>query len=231
MEEKCYKILPFAEAEKIIKSGGRSALDYDFQLKNASAVVHRLNGGIVILTSGSLINEEESLIFNNYDCFDSFLQEEVFPIENPNKDLWEFEQENLKNLPVSLPYFMDALNEQFHIVDLNENSLSSLTREIRLAKRENLSEKEIISTTVLVCEFLRRNNKWEWLYKKNYGAFNKYLVPILYDPENQLVFDIFGRIPSYLLQSNGDIKLGIKNIFLAKGSPISILDSHGRIVR
>ncbi len=165
---------------------GRMPFNSDYQLKTNLGLVHELpNGEIVFLAIG-----HDGIIFKDKACFKAAIDADVFPIENPHKDLFELEKERIKEINLNIDYYHQHLNKVFKVdfQEINGESVQAYLKKIvGRTLRKLTTEKDAVALVAIIGQLLLNEEGGSWLLEKRYGTYNPYFEPMLLTEKKQII--------------------------------------------
>ena len=177
----------------------------------------------VVLVPGSLEGKLQGILFETRACYHYYAEREVFPIENPRKQIFEIAQDEIANIERATGEYLSVFNDLF----------SKTFETITLASTFNLYEdylsaeiefdyNNIFGFSILISEAVRIDKNWNWYLNKRYGLFNAYYVPVLVENDTEKVYEILNRVIPYVMtkESLSSLRNGVKNNFLLSGVDI-----------
>lgn len=100
--------------EYLFNLDGRDAYqDYDYQLGSNGAWIHELKNGEVVFLPA--YGPYKGLVFKTKKMFIETLKSDQFPIENPNRDVFNLEKERIQNIHNQICFYKNHLNTTFKL--------------------------------------------------------------------------------------------------------------------
>lgn len=196
MTQNCFRIKKVYELKEDLKADSREWINFDEQLKTNSAFIYYLKSGQVILLPNDVLNESQGILFEDKTCYLKYLDSDRFPIENPEKPVYDKCQEDILNITNNINKILNHLHSLTGGTPLKEyniNDLNEMLKKLRKIKKA-LSLKEKLYMALALGEYVRRVNNGVWLAIKYYGKYNPYYVPALHYRSNDqvlLILDFF----------------------------------------
>ncbi|MBS1603100.1 MAG: hypothetical protein JST42_10570 [Bacteroidetes bacterium] len=189
-----------SELKNILKSESKTWKEFSEQLKTNSAFIYYLKSDRVIFMPGDLRDESTGILFEDKKCYQTYLNADSFPIENPDKTIYEKYQEEIFGVNHKLNDLVDHLTLVTNIPnsshDKNETELPLLLDTLKKI-RHRLTIKDKFYTALVLGEYLRSMNKGSWILLKRYGKYNPFYVPAIYYPESGRVLLILDYFSTY----------------------------------
>ncbi len=129
--EPCYHVKDSQDLIYILKTQGKSeAFDFDFQLKTNYGFVYTLTGGEVIFIPNHF--KGDGLLFDNKECFNRMIEADRFPIDNPEKNLYDTELERIKTINIQIDFYRNHLNSvlKFDFPEISEEIAQAYLKKV-----------------------------------------------------------------------------------------------------
>lgn len=229
-----YVIMSTSNLLNYLKGKSREPMSLDYQLNTNYANIYHLENDEVVLIPSTF--QGNGLLFKNSKSFDNMIANEIFPIENPTKSLFELEMKSILGIDKNINIFQELLNDQFKLnyATINKSILKTYYQNVLgLYKKSTDKNKYLIPLMALVGQYLKDIKGGQWALIKRYGIYNPYYEPVIVTSNNSIIFfadalfrmldskidnfDIFFSYPSiqepktiladYILSGNNVIKL------------------------
>lgn len=191
----CYSVLKVSELKQSLVTESRTIFDFDEQLSTNSAYIYYLKSGKVLLIPNDRSDSSEGIKFDSKGCYQGFLQNDSFPIENPDSTVYEKFQPEIVNVKNQITNMINELNQAFNLNCQITEDIDNISTVLLKMKGKKTPLKYRLYVALLLGEYLRKTNNGNWILIKRYGTYNPYYVPgILYSKENYicLIMDDFG---------------------------------------
>ena len=229
-----YVIMSTGNLLNYLKGKSREAMSLDYQLNTNYANIYHLENDEVVLIPSTF--QGDGILFKNSKSFDIMIANEIFPIENPDKCLFELEMNKIIGIDKNIDIFQELLNNQFKLnyTTIDKSILKTYYQNVlSLYKKSVDKNKYSIPLMALVGQYLIGIKGGHWALIKRYGIYNPYYEPVIVTSDNSIIFfsdalfrmleskidnfDIFFSYPSiqepktiladYILSGNNVIKL------------------------
>jgi hypothetical protein len=149
-----------------------------YQLDTNAGWVHELSNGQVIFLSGTL--RDPGLICDSRECFDRFIQDDQFPMDNPEQDMYDTELERIKSFHLQTTYYLDYLNStlKLNFNELNKESALVYFKKVvgREIKKLNTNQ-DVVALIAIFGQLLKEETDGKWFLEKRYGTYNPKYEP------------------------------------------------------
>jgi hypothetical protein len=176
----CYRI----ESSLFIKTefieNKNCIVEKKYELKTNNASIYEFKKGEIIMLPSY---GDEGIIFESDTCFNYYLNKDVFPIENSDKNIYEKHSNVFFEMSQNIAVFQANLNEitGFNYNEITLPILKKYYTSLISKKNKRILHDSFISMGVLIGEYLRREKNGKWGLLKYYGVFNPYYEPIIID--------------------------------------------------
>lgn len=223
-------IKPFSILELILRSNyGVNYFDKNlgYQLNTNYGFIYPLKDGKRIFIPHD--RRSDGILFKDENILKNILSEDVFPIENPNRNFLESEKDRILDLPNNVDYFLDFLKKvlKLEFKEIDQNGLKICLSKVVGRKLKGVTTAtEEIALIILAGEFIISQYGGEWFLQKRYGLYNPYYEPNILTNEKKVTM-----ITSII---TGSLKWKTSNINMILKSPLSAFisfdkfKSHGR---
>ncbi len=188
--QECYEIKKTDDLIKHLKINGRADPyeDFDYQLQTNYGWVFELNNGQVVFIENNFTND--GLIFRDKECFNQTLVADKFPIENPEKSLYDTEIDRIKSIHKQIDFYRKHLNTvlKLDFRELNRDAAQAYIKKVvgRTIKKLT-TDTDLVALIAIFGEIMRREIKGRWMLEKWYGTFNPYFMPKIINQKNKIV--------------------------------------------
>lgn len=179
-----YEIKKFKDVESLLLFNNRDFYSFNYQHKN-NAFVYEIDDEMVALLPSDL--KSDGIVFYKKEVFLHCIESDKFPIENPEKNIFELNQSLLKNFKIGpflaevsqtpgLPPLPDTLDREW---------IKNLARNEKF--RAKVTGIKFLSFVMLYGEVLRSELGAKWVLRKQYGLYNPYFEPYLLNSSNKII--------------------------------------------
>jgi hypothetical protein len=189
----CYKIKPIEELLAHLQKVGRQVFD-GYQLNTNAGWVHQLEDGNVIFLSGTL--RDPGLICDSKECFDRFIQDDQFPMDNPEQDMYDTERERIMSFHLQTSYYLEHLNSTLKLSfkEINkESALIYLKKIIGREIRKLNTNQDIVALIAIFGQLIKQETDGKWFLEKRYGTYNPKYEPNIRTASGNVIL-ISGKI-------------------------------------
>ncbi|HUM46901.1 MAG TPA: hypothetical protein PLD84_08235 [Chitinophagales bacterium] len=162
--------------------------DFDYQLETNYGFVHELKSGAVIFFPNNFRNE--ALIFKNKNCFNKVIKSDHFPVDNPEKDLFEIEIERIKVINTQADFYRRHLNNilKFAFKEINKEAAQAyLKRIIGRSIKKLTTETDVMALICVVGEIFKEETNGRWFLEKQYRLYNPIFVPNIITADSSVI--------------------------------------------
>jgi hypothetical protein len=155
--------------------------DCNRQLPTNHAYVYYLDNGEVLVFPNGYLPKAEGLLLENKAILDEMLENDRFPIENPEKTIFEYERDALFTLP-NIAYFKNHLDEKLNINEILDKTTIQkyYAGVLKWSKSKKALPLDFVALCVLFGELVRQEKGGQWVLLKRYGVFNPYFIPVFW---------------------------------------------------
>ena len=175
----CYKIKKTKELIDYLKKQGRDAFhDFDYQLKTNYGFVHELKNGEVAFFDNHF--KHKAILFDSKKCFKDVLKKDEFPIENPEKEMFEIEGDRMKTFNLQADHYRKHLNEvlQFDFPEITKEAAQAyLSKVIGRFIKKLTTPTDVIALISVIGELVKAETSGKWFLVKRYGTYNPIYEP------------------------------------------------------
>ena len=184
-----YVIMSTSNLLNYLKGKSRDPMSLNYQLNTNYANIYRLDNDEIVLIPSTF--QGDGILFKNSKSFDNMIANEIFPIENPDKSIFELEMKNILNIDKNIDIFQELLNNQFklHYTTINKSILKTYYQNIlSLYKKNGDNNKCLIPLVALVGQYIKDIKGGHWALIKRYGIYNPYYEPVIITSDNNIIF-------------------------------------------
>jgi hypothetical protein len=196
MTSNCWTVYDESFLVSYLEAHNKNILNSDFELRtNYSSIYILPNKEVILLTSSSFVGEErKGILFKDRECFDEMVKNDIFPLENINKTIFEVELQKIDNdLINNISFFQNLLNDSLSLdlKGINEMNLNIYINALQKRNvKEQMSSTEYFAFATLFSEYFRNKINGKWVLLKNYGSINPYYEPVIVNSRN-IILDPF----------------------------------------
>jgi len=196
----CFEI---RSSEKLLEelevAGIKEPLEnFDYQLKTNYGFVFNLKNGKVIFIPNNL--RAQGLLCDSQKCFDQIVKADRFPMENPERNLYDTEIERIKTINKQIEFYQQHLNTvlKFDFPEISREAAQAYLKKIigRTIKKLT-THTDLMAVIAVFGELIRREIDGKWVIEKWYGTYNPHFKPRVLTKDDKLIFiddDILGKI-------------------------------------
>lgn len=195
----CYQIKEPEELIEYLKKQGRDAIDgYDYQLETNAGVVHELENGQVIFFDYSFT--EKAILFETKKCFDDVIKADWFPVENPDKEMFEIEGDRVKTFHLQANHYRQHLNKvlKFDFPEITKEAAEAwLKKAIGRFIKKLTTPTDIVALISVIGELVKQETNGKWFLEKSYGIYNPIYEPNIVTASGNVILitsNIIGQI-------------------------------------
>jgi hypothetical protein len=232
IDNECFKIMPAdALIERMSKYNINIISDAHYSLRNRYAKGYLLPTGEVIVLSEINHPSINGILYQNKDCYQADFKKDYFPIENPLKTLYEYDQSGIKVVNISISNYQKYLNQKYgtNYTIINNEVIRDYLKKYILSENYNDDPFENISITCVYAEYQRIKFNAKWAIVEKMGIYNPFFEPELVTTDNKIfaikipekssISDVGTEIDDFMFSLN----LSYKDFNGA--IPLSVLDS------
>jgi len=215
--KECFQITTPKKLIAYLKKQGRDAFhDFDYQLQTNYGFVHELQTGEVAFFDSHF--RHKGILFNNKKCFGDILKKDNFPVENPDKEMFEIEESKIKTFHLQADYYRNHLNRvlNFDFKKITKEAAQAyLKKVIGRYIRQLTTPTDVVALISVIGELVKKEIDGKWFLEKRYGMYNPIYEPNIVTTAGN-VFLITGNV-------TGSVKWrasSLDNIFI---------DAHSRL--
>ena len=207
-----YKILPYKKVFPILRKtiGVDFYSKFSYKIETNQGLVYRLNDQIIFLAK----NNHDCIIFKNENDLKGMVDNDNFPIEEPEWNPFSREKERIINFHLQHNHYHRFLNQQlkldFERIDM-EAIEKYLSKVIGRTIKKAATEKETIGLISIVGQKFKELYPSKWIGSKRYGTYNSYLEPNLVTNNKRviLVSDLIRNSLKWKIKSTNSIFNGL----------------------
>lgn len=186
-DPQCFKILPADTLRAQLSSHNNRETYYNL-LPMRSAGGYLLPTGEVIVLSNDNYPSMQGLLYQNEGCFLSDLKSSHLPIENPSKNLYEYDQNGIKAINKSINSYQNYLNKLYgtRYDTINTVTIRDYLKKYILSISDHDDPMECLYITCVYAEYQRIKLNAKWAIVEQGGIYNPYFEPKLVTPDNKI---------------------------------------------
>src|SRR5690348_10681183 len=147
------------------------AYGFDYQLQTNYGFVYNLKDGKVIFLPNNF--QGDGIIFDSQNCFKETLDSDYFPIENPNKTMFDVERERILQIHKNIDFYQDHLNNvlkfDFKNID-REVGQAYLKKIVGRTIKKLTTPTDVIALIAAVGKIIKKEKNGKWFLLKRYGT-------------------------------------------------------------
>lgn len=190
----CVTIKSLEEAEGYLALHGKKLSDWAEQLPTNSATVYRISTGEIILLPNPLRPEYKCLLFSNEECFQECVRKDSFPVENNEKEMFEYDPEGQRKIHENIGRYHEYLNKRLklHYTSLDRNNIQAYYEGVyKIKKKERM---DILALGAVMGELHRKELNGRWILEKWYGTYNPYYKPLIVHPNTNRIESPYDKL-------------------------------------
>jgi len=182
----CAKIKSLEEIKDYLLTHHKTLRDYDDHLSKGYGTIYKLSTGEVILTPTLSRSGSKCLLFTNEECFLECLRNESFPIENEDKEIFEYDLEGQRNIHKNISKYHGYLNKRLKLnyLSLDRSNIREYYEGVLKLKKK--TQEDILALGAVMGELWRKELNGKWILEKWYGTYNPYYKPLIVYSDNKL---------------------------------------------
>lgn len=185
-----YQIKTSAELIDYLAKHGRDAFhSFDYQLQTNYGFVHELKNGEVIFFPNNL--SDPAILFNNRQCFNNVIKEDRFPVENPEKDMFEAEGYIVKSFHMQTDHYQNHLNTilKFNFEEITKQAAQAYLKKVIGRKIKKLTTaRDVVALISVIGELVKAETNGKWFLEKRYGTYNPVYEPNILTASGNVYF-------------------------------------------
>lgn len=196
---KCYHIKEPKELAEYLKQLGRDAFhDWDYQLQTNYGFIHELENGQVAFFDNHFI--EKAILFDTRKCFEDVIRADKFPIDNPEKEMFEIEGDRMLTFHLQADYYRQHLNTvlKFDFPEITKEAAQAyLKKAIGRFIKKLTTPKDVVALISVIGELVKQEADGRWFLEKRYGTYNPIYEPNIVTGKGNVIFmssDIIGKM-------------------------------------
>ena len=186
----CYEITTPKKMIAYLKKLGRDAFyDFDYQLPTNYGIVHELKTGEVVFFDNHF--KHKAILFSNKKCFKDIIKKDRFPVDNPDKDFFEVEEDRMKTFHRQADYYRNYLNKtlRFEFEEITKEAAQAyLSKVIGRSIKKLTTPTDIIALICVIGELVKKETNGKWFLGKRYGLYNPIYEPNLVTGSGNVFF-------------------------------------------
>lgn len=210
----CYKIKMGEELREYVQSSGLDIVFDAQQLKTNGASIYELMNGEIVMIPFIYENDLEGFVFKNKECFQEMIETDSFPLENEEETLFDTETKRFLDLPNSIPFYQNHLNELFgfDFEGIDNEKLDTYFNKLRKIPKRKVKDLDHTAMGMMYGWLLHQKTGGKWMLEKRYGTYNPYYVPIV-TYEGRMVY-VFDKYITHLEHRFKDILTLVKDVWI-----------------
>ncbi len=186
----CIHIKDSQELIDYLQSHGKDeAFDFDYQLKTNCGFVYTLPSEEVIFIPHNF--QGDGFLFDDKKCFDQIIEADKFPIENPEKSLYDTEIDRIKTINKQIDFYRNHLNTvlKLDFPEINQDfAQACLKKVIGRTIKKLTTHSDLVGLIAIFGEIMRKEIGGNWVIEKWYGTYNPHFKPRVLTPDKKLIF-------------------------------------------
>jgi hypothetical protein len=174
-----YQIKEVQELVNYLQKQGRDAFnDCDYQLQTNYGFVHELKNGQVVFFDNHF--NEKAILFETKKCFDDIIKKDQFPVDNPDKEMFEVEGDRMKTFHLQADHYRQHLNGvlKFDFSEITKEAAQAYLKKVigRFIKKLT-TPTDIVALISVIGELVKQETNGKWFLEKRYGIYNPIYEP------------------------------------------------------
>jgi hypothetical protein len=175
----CYQIKSPEKLIDYLKTQGRDAFhDFDYQLKTNYGFVHELLNGHVIFFDNHF--KHKAILFDNKKCFEDVIKADRFPVDIPDRDMFDVEGDRIKSFHLQTDYYRNHLNNvlKLDFPYINKEAAQAYLKKVigRFIKKLTTAT-DVVALISVIGELVKAETNGKWFLDKSYGTYNPIYEP------------------------------------------------------
>jgi hypothetical protein len=175
----CYQIKTTEELTDYLKRLGRDAFhDWDYQLQTNYGFVHELENGQVAFFDNHF--NQKAILFDTKKCFDDVIKADKFPVDNPDKEMFEIEGDRMLTFHLQADHYRQHLNNvlKFDFPEVTKEAAHAYLKKVigRFIKKL-ATPTDVVALISVIGELVKQETKGKWFLEKRYGTYNPIYEP------------------------------------------------------
>ena len=147
---------------------GRDAFDdFDYQLQTNYGFVHELPNGQVAFFDCHF--NHKAILFDTKKCFDDVVKADRFPVDNPEKSLFEIEEDRIKTFHLQANHYRQHLNTvlKFDFPAITEEAAQAFLKKVigRFIKKLT-TPTDMVALISVIGELVKQETNGKWFFGK-----------------------------------------------------------------
>ncbi len=184
----CYQIKEPQELIDYLEKQGRDAIrDWDYQLQTNYGFVHELKNGQVVFFDNHY--NEKAILFENKKCFNDVIRADQFPIDNPDKEMFEIEGDRVKTFHLQVDHYRQHLNNvlKFDFKEITKEAAQAYLKKVIGRKIKTLTTAtDVVALISVFGELVKAETGGKWFLEKRYGTYNPIYEPNILTSEGNV---------------------------------------------
>lgn len=195
----CYHIKEPEELTEYLKQLGRDAFhDWDYQLETNYGFVHELENGQVAFFDNHF--NHKAILFDTKKCFDDVIKADKFPVDNPDKDMFEIEGDRMLTFHLQADHYRQHLNSvlKFDFPEITKEAAQAYLKKVigRFIKRLT-TPTDVVALISVIGELVKQETNGKWFLEKRYGTYNPIYEPNIVTSDGKVILmssKIIGKV-------------------------------------
>ncbi len=175
----CYQIKAPEDLADYLKQLGRDAFhDWDYQLQTNYGFVHELGNGQVAFFDNHF--NQKAILFDTKKCFDDVIKADKFPVENPDKEIFEIEGDRMLTFHLQADHYRQHLNKvlKFNFPEITKEAAQAyLKKAIGRFIKKLTTPTDVVALISVIGELVKQETNGKWFLEKRYGTYNPIYEP------------------------------------------------------
>ncbi|HEX8278454.1 MAG TPA: hypothetical protein VF540_07150 [Segetibacter sp.] len=189
--EDCFQIKKTEELIDYLKTNENIDVfnDFGYQLQTNYGFVYNLKNKEVAFFPNNF--RGDGLLFQDEDCFQQFVAADKFPIDNPEKSLYDTEIDRIKKINKQIDFYRIHLNTvlKFDFPEISREAAQAyLKKVIGRTIKKLTTNTDLVALIAVFGEIIRREIDGKWVIEKWYGTYNPHFKPRILTKDKKLIF-------------------------------------------
>jgi hypothetical protein len=194
-----YQIKEPQELIDYLEKQGRNAFhDWDYQLDTNCGFVHELKNGQVVFFDNHY--NQKAILFETKKCFEDVINADQFPIDNPDKEMFEIERDRITKFHLQADHYRQHLNRvlKFDFPEITKEAAQAYLKKVigRFIKKLT-TQTDIVALISVIGELVKQETNGKWFLEKRYGVYNPIYEPNILTADGSVILmssRIIGKI-------------------------------------
>ncbi len=189
MVKNCYQIKPTEELLKYLEEKHkRDYFSMDYQLQTNYGSIYELDNDEIVFLPNHL--KHSGILFKTKICFADTIQSDKFPIENPDKSIFEDETDRIIEIQLNILFYQNHLNKVFKLnfTEINREAILAYLKKIVGREIRGINtDRDIVGMIAVTGDLVKRELDCKWFIEKWYGMYNPYYELNLLSSDNKVI--------------------------------------------